>query len=135
MWSCRVEGQEDFHTVMPPPALLGKDASYWQSVHQAGQSMVLERQEAARKEKEAWQAKASSIAELHERTFGSLPTSACLCSGSLLHPCLWVALPCRHGWRSLLDEASITRTIFLCQTELLHPLVVVCADSQLHVSG
>ena len=100
MWACRVEGQEDFHTVMPAPALLGKDPSYWQSVHQAGQGMVLERQEAARKEKEAWQAKASSIAELHEWTFGFLPTSACLCSGSLLHPLLvgcitmqtWLAL-------------------------------------------
>ena len=54
---CRIEGQEDFHTVMPPPALLGQEASYWQSVHQAGQGIVLERQEAARKEKEAWQAK------------------------------------------------------------------------------
>jgi len=43
--------------VMPAPALLGKEASYWQSVHQAGQGIVLERQEAARKEKEAWQAK------------------------------------------------------------------------------
>jgi len=54
---CRIEGQEDFHTVMPAPALLGKESSYWQSVHQAGQGVVLERQEAARKEKEAWQAK------------------------------------------------------------------------------
>ena len=54
---CRIEGQEDFHTVMPAPALLGREASYWQSVHQAGQGIALERQEAARKEKEAWQAK------------------------------------------------------------------------------
>ncbi|KAL0037130.1 hypothetical protein WJX79_001758 [Trebouxia sp. C0005] len=53
----RIDGQEDFHTVMPAPALLCKEASYWQSVHQAGQGIMLERQEAARKEKEAWQAK------------------------------------------------------------------------------
>ena len=56
---CRLEGKEDFYTVMPAPALLGKDPEYWQSVHQAGQGLVLEKQEAARKEKEAWQAKAS----------------------------------------------------------------------------
>lgn len=55
----RVEGQEEFHTVMPAPALLGKDATYWQSVHQAGRGLMLERQEAASKEKEAWQAKVS----------------------------------------------------------------------------
>ncbi len=43
---------------MPAPALLGKEASYWQSVHlQAGQGVMLQRQEAARKEKKAWQAK------------------------------------------------------------------------------
>ena len=60
---CRCEGQEDFHTVMPAPALLGKDATYWQSVHQAGQGALLERQEAARKEKEDWQAKASGISK------------------------------------------------------------------------
>ena len=44
---------------MPAPALLGKDATYWQSVHQAGRGLMLERQEAASKEKEAWQAKVS----------------------------------------------------------------------------
>lgn len=42
---------------MPAPALLGKDAAYWQSVHQAGQWLLKERQEAAKKEKDAWQAK------------------------------------------------------------------------------
>ena len=55
--TCRVHGREDFHTVMPAPALLGKDAAYWQSVHQAGQGLLKERQEAAKKEKDAWQAK------------------------------------------------------------------------------
>lgn len=43
--------------MMPAPALLGKDAAYWQSVHQAGQGLLKERQEAAKKEKDAWQAK------------------------------------------------------------------------------
>lgn len=42
---------------MPAPALLGKDAAYWQSVHQAGTGLLKERQEAAQKEKDAWQAK------------------------------------------------------------------------------
>lgn len=52
-----MHGREDFHTVMPAPALLGKDAAYWQSVHQAGQGLLKERQEAAKMEKDAWQAK------------------------------------------------------------------------------
>lgn len=52
-----MDGKEDFHTVMPAPALLGTDAAYWQSVHQAGQGLLKERQEAAKKEKDAWQAK------------------------------------------------------------------------------
>ena len=45
---------------MPAPALLGKDTAYWQSVHQAGQGLLKERQEAVKKEKDAWQAKVYS---------------------------------------------------------------------------
>ena len=48
---------------MPAPALLGKDAAYWQSVHQAGQGLLKERQEAAKKEKDAWQAKVQRSAK------------------------------------------------------------------------
>lgn len=41
--------EEDLHTVMPAPGLLGKDAAYWQSVHQAGQGLLKDWQEAAKK--------------------------------------------------------------------------------------
>lgn len=56
-YMCRVHGRGDFRTVMPAPALLGKDAAYWQSVHQAGQGLLQEQQQAAKMEKDAWQAK------------------------------------------------------------------------------
>ena len=59
--ACRLAGKEDFHTVMPAPALLGKEATYWQSVHQAGQGLMKERQEAVKKAKDAWQAKVTAI--------------------------------------------------------------------------
>lgn len=62
---------------MPAPALLGKDAAYWQSVHQAGQGLLKERQEAAKKEKDAWQAKVLWPAN-HMPPFGF---ESCLCHG------------------------------------------------------
>ena len=42
---------------MPAPGLFGKDAAYWQSVHQTGEGLEKEKQAAAKAEKEAWQAK------------------------------------------------------------------------------
>ena len=57
--ACRAN---DFTTIMPAPGLFGKDAAYWQSVHQAGEGLEKEKQEAAKKEKEAWQAKVHDCA-------------------------------------------------------------------------
>lgn len=42
---------------MPAPGLFGRDAAYWQSVHQCGEGLEKEKQDAAKKAKEAWQAK------------------------------------------------------------------------------
>lgn len=49
-------------TIMPAAGLFGKDGSYWQSVHQTGEGLEKERQEAAAKAKEAWQSKVSFAA-------------------------------------------------------------------------
>lgn len=56
--ACRAN---DFKTIMPAPGLFGKDAAYWQSVHQVGEGLEKEKQEAAKKEKEAWQAKVTNL--------------------------------------------------------------------------
>ena len=60
---------------MPAPALLGRDPTYWQSVHQAGQGLLKERQEAAKKEKDAWQAKVKGTPAIAPRWLQSQPQS------------------------------------------------------------
>lgn len=52
----RLRGREDFHTVMPAPALLGKGVACRQSMHQAANGLLKGQQEAANKGKDAWQA-------------------------------------------------------------------------------
>ncbi|KAK9808931.1 hypothetical protein WJX72_006568 [[Myrmecia] bisecta] len=46
-----------FHTIMPPPALLGHDPEFFKSMHLVGSGLEQEKEDARRKQEQAWQEK------------------------------------------------------------------------------